>query len=98
MITKQEYNILGQSIKMTGDENDSPVAHKAMDLVLKKANEFKSMNPNLKNDELAVIVALTIASDNIKMQNEYAQNLNHLTGCAKEILADISSSCQGVTH
>lgn len=70
-----EYNILGCNVRIKQDEADQNNAKQAIDTVNNEINALKLKNPKLKDLDLAVLVALKIASDKNEIESEYKENV-----------------------
>ncbi|WP_102345335.1 cell division protein ZapA [Bacillus sp. Marseille-P3661] len=62
--------IYGQHYTIVGDENSSHI-RKVSNMVDEKMREINDANPYLDTSKLAVLTALNIVNDFLKLQNEY---------------------------
>lgn len=88
-----EYTILGQQIKLTNAQEEHEQALAAMEIVKKMAKSIKEKNFHLKNDEIAVLVALKLADEKLQLEKEFADNLDQIHFNARDILQDIDTLC-----
>jgi cell division protein ZapA (FtsZ GTPase activity inhibitor) len=90
-----EYNILGCPIRIKKEEGDSSIAKHAVDLVNKEIEQLKSKNANLKDLEVAVLVALKYASRTLEIENEYKENVFSLRSGIQDALSFIEEVSPG---
>lgn len=72
---EQEYNVLGCRVKYRPLQNDSQNAKAVIDLVIREIDELKSKRPMLRDTDVAVLVALKLASEKIELEDEYKSNI-----------------------
>lgn len=72
---EQEFNVLGCKVKYRPEQNDSHRAKAVIDLVVQEIEELKSKRPMLRDTDVAVLVALKIATDKIELEGEYKNNI-----------------------
>ncbi len=87
-----EFNVLGYQVKFspTGDHNASP--REAVELVRQEANAIKSKAPSLADGQVAVLVALKLASEKLNLAKEYKDNIQDLKKAAQEALNLVESA------
>lgn len=90
-----EYNILGCPIRIKKEEGNSSIAKLAVDLVNKEIEQLKSKNANLKDLEVAVLVALKYASSTLEIENEYKENVFSLRSGIQDALSFIEEVSPG---
>lgn len=81
-----EYNVLGCKVRVRPDQNDSNNAKAVMDLVNAEIEQLKSARPLLRDTDLAVLVALKMATEKMQLEDEYKNNINKLEGSLETAL------------
>ncbi len=71
----QEYNVLGCKVTYKPEQNDNHNAKAVIDFVVNEINELKSKRPMLRDTDVAVLVALKIATDKLQLEDEYKTNI-----------------------
>ncbi len=72
---EKEFNVLGCKVKYRPLQNDSQNAKAVIELVLREIEELKSKRPMLRDTDVAVLVALKLASEKIELEDEYKLNI-----------------------
>ena len=91
MSNKQtEFNILGCTIRVKSDEDNSK-AMQAIELLTEEISKIKSMNSSLKDQDVAVLSALNLASRSIDTEGEYKKNIFALRDEVQDALKHINS-------
>lgn len=70
-----EYNVLGCKVRVRPDQNESANAKAVVELVNAEIQQLKSSRPQLRDTDLAVLVALKMATEKLQLQDEYRQNI-----------------------
>lgn len=70
-----EYNVLGCKVRVKPDQNESANAKAVVELVNAEILALKSNRPQLRDTDLAVLVALKMATEKLQLQDEYKQNI-----------------------
>ncbi len=83
---EQEFNVLGCKVKYRPKQNDSHNAKAVIDLVLAEVEELKLKRPMLRDTDVAVLVALKIATEKMQIENEYKANILKLEESLKMAL------------
>lgn len=83
---EQEFNVLGCKVKYRPEQNDSHNAKVVIDLVLAEVEELKSKRPMLRDTDVAVLVALKIATERMQIEDEYKANILKLEQSLKMAL------------
>jgi cell division protein ZapA len=81
-----EYNVLGCKVRVRPDQNDSNNAKAVMDLVNAEIEQLKSARPLLRDTDLAVLVALKMATEKMQLEDEYKNNIIKLEGSLETAL------------
>jgi|SRR5690606_23212234 len=91
----KEYNILGAKVRVTEEDSQNEKAQKAIDYVLQEASSLRKNNSSLKDQDIAVLVALKLATKCLDVEKEYKDNVLLLKDevlKAKANLAEFSAS------
>jgi cell division protein ZapA len=72
---EKEFNVLGCKVKYRPLQNDSQNAKAVIELVLREIEELKSKRPMLRDTDVAVLVALKLATEKIELEDEYKSNI-----------------------
>ncbi len=75
MSQEVEFNVLGCKVKYLPEHNDSHVARAVLDLVESEIKELKSKRPLLRDTDVAVLVALKVATDRMRLEDEYKKSI-----------------------
>lgn len=70
-----EFNVLGCKVKYRPEQNDSHIAKAVLDLVCAEVQQLKAARPSLKDTDVAVLVALKMATEKLKLEDEYKNNI-----------------------
>ncbi len=81
-----EYNVLGCKVRVRPDQNDSTNAKAVIDLVNAEIQHLKSARPMLRDTDLAVLVALKMATEKTQLEDEYKENILKLEGSLETAL------------
>jgi cell division protein ZapA len=81
-----EYNVLGCKVRVRPDQNDSDNAKAVVDLVNAEIQQLKTARPLLRDTDLAVLVALKIATEKVQLEDEYKKNILKLEGSLETAL------------
>ena len=91
-----EFEVLGFKVKFKPEGEDHPVsAQEVVEHVNREANKLSRSNPQLSSGEIAVLIALSFAKQNIGLEKEYKMNIEQLNKSAHDALSlveTISSS------
>jgi cell division protein ZapA (FtsZ GTPase activity inhibitor) len=72
---EQEFNVLGCKVKYRPEQNDSQQAKLVIETVLREIEELKSKRPLLRDTDVAVLVALKLATDKMQLEEEYKNSI-----------------------
>lgn len=75
MSQETEYNVLGCKVRVKPDQNESTNAKAVVDLINAEIQVLKSSRPQLRDTDLAVLVALKVATEKLQLEDEYKQNI-----------------------
>lgn len=84
---EKEFNVLGCKVKLTPSRNDNQNAEAVIDFVLKEVQELKTKRPMLRDTDVAVLVALKIATEKLELENEYKENILKLEASLENALS-----------
>ena len=70
-----EYNVLGCKVRVRPDQNDSHNAKAVVDLINAEIQQLKINRPQLRDTDVAVLVALKVATQKMQLEDEYKQNI-----------------------
>lgn len=85
-----EFNVLGCKVKYRPEQNDSHIAKAVIDLVLSEIEATKMKRPMLKDTDVAVLVALKIATEKLQLEDEYKTNIFKLEESLESALQAVS--------
>lgn len=69
-----EFNVLGCKVRVP-DQNDSHNARTVIELINAEIQQLKSSRPQLRDTDVAVLVALKMATEKMQLEDEYKQNI-----------------------
>lgn len=85
-----EFEVLGFNVRFKSEgDNDPNGAKEIVEFVTQEAVKIRENYPNLDNGQVAVLLALKMASDNIKLNREYKDNISQLQKSALDALQTI---------
>ena len=70
-----EYNVLGCKVRVRPDQDDSTIAKAVVDLVNSEVEQLKKSRPQLRDTDVAVLVALKMATEKLQVEDEYKSNI-----------------------
>jgi cell division protein ZapA (FtsZ GTPase activity inhibitor) len=73
-----EFNVLGCKVRVRPDQNDSHNAKAVIDRVNAEIEHLKNSRPQLRDTDLAVLVALKIATEKMELEDEYKNTISKL--------------------
>lgn len=66
-----EVEILGCVVKVRPDDVDRDMAQTVINLVKQETAQLKQARPSLRDTDVAVLVALKMATDKVKLEQEF---------------------------
>lgn len=75
---EKEISILGCKVRYNPEQDDSHIAKTVIDLVNKEIISLKTARPQLRDTDVAVLIALKVAKDMVTLENEYKGNIAKL--------------------
>jgi cell division protein ZapA (FtsZ GTPase activity inhibitor) len=70
-----EFNVLGCKVKVQPNQNDGQKAKAVIDFISAEIEQLRSKRPMLRDTDLAVLVALKMATEKIELEDEYKKNI-----------------------
>ena len=70
-----DVDILGCQVKLRPNDSDRDVAQAVIKLVSKEVVDLQKARPNLRETDVAVLVALKMATDKVKLENEFKETV-----------------------
>lgn len=87
---EQEFDVLGCKVKYRPERHDSHNAKAVIDLVLLEIQELKAKRPLLRDTDVAVLVALKMATEKLELEDEYKMNILKLEESLETALQALS--------
>jgi cell division protein ZapA len=72
---EQEFDVLGCKVTFKPERSDSHNAKAVIDLVLREIEDLRLKRPKLRDTDVAVLVALKLATDKLQLEDEYKTNI-----------------------
>jgi cell division protein ZapA (FtsZ GTPase activity inhibitor) len=85
---EQEFNILGCRVKYKPDEQDRDVAISVVEQVIFEVNALRNKNPGLRDTDVAVLIALKIATEKKNVEKELANLLDTVENNLQLVLSN----------
>jgi cell division protein ZapA (FtsZ GTPase activity inhibitor) len=86
-----EFSVLGCKVKYRPEQNESHIAKAVIDLVLAEIQQLKMNRPQLRDTDVAVLVALKIATEKLQLEEEYKGNILKLEGTLEKALESLNT-------
>ena len=84
---KLEFEILGYTVTFrTESEKSSIRPEQILDLIQNEAELIKKDSPNLDSGQLAILLALKLAKENLDLKNSLKDNIENLQASALDAL------------
>jgi cell division protein ZapA (FtsZ GTPase activity inhibitor) len=71
---EEEFSVLGCKVRLRPDSKDSN-AKAVIDLVDAEVQQLKQARPGLRDTDVAVLVALKMATEKMQLEDEYKENI-----------------------
>ena len=82
-----DYEVLGFNVKFKPESGKpSTEARDIVEFVNKEAFQIKDQYPSLDNGQVAILLALKLAKENMKLNKEYKENIYQLQKSAMDAL------------
>ncbi len=78
MSQEVEFNVLGCKVKVRPEQSDGQSALVVVKLVNAEIQALKAARPGLRDTDVAVLVALKVATEKLQLEDEYRESLNKL--------------------
>jgi cell division protein ZapA (FtsZ GTPase activity inhibitor) len=89
MSREEEFNVLGCKVKVRPEQTDNHNALAVINLVNAEIEQLKSSRPMLRDTDVAVLVALKMATEKMQVEDEYKANIFKLEASLEQALAAI---------
>ncbi|MES2528618.1 MAG: cell division protein ZapA [Bdellovibrionota bacterium] len=86
-----EFSVLGCKVKYRPEQNDSHIAKAVIDHVLAEIQQLKINRPQLRDTDVAVLVALKIATEKLQLEDEYKGNILKLEGTLEKAMESLNT-------
>jgi cell division protein ZapA len=86
-----EFNVLGCKVKVKPEQNDSHMARAVIDQVMVEIQNLKVQRPGLRDTDVAVLVALKMATEKMQIEDEYKKNIFKLEESLETALLSLGS-------
>ena len=86
-----EFSVLGCKVKYRPEQNESHIAKAVIDLVLAEIQQLKISRPQLRDTDVAVLVALKIATEKLQLEDEYKGNILKLEGTLEKAMESLNT-------
>jgi len=86
-----EIDILGCRVKTRPEDNDKDIAESVIRLVQREINELQKARPQLKSTDVAVLVALKIATEKVKMEQDFKSEILKIESSLESALSPMQS-------
>jgi hypothetical protein len=88
---EQEFDVLGCKVTYRPERNDSHNAKVVIDLILREIEDLRLMRPRLRDTDVAVLVALKIATEKLQLEDEYKNTILKLEESLQTALQTLNS-------
>lgn len=72
---EKEISILGCKVRYNPEQDDNNIAKAVVELVNNEIISLKTQRPQLRDTDVAVLIALKVAKDMLTLENEYKGNI-----------------------
>lgn len=86
-----EFNVLGCKVKLKPEQNDGDIAKAVIDRLMAEIQQLKISRPGLRDTDVAVLVALKIATEKVQLEDEYKNNIFKLEESLETALLSLGS-------
>lgn len=74
MSQEEEFSVLGCKVRLRPDSKENN-AKAVLELVDAEVQQLKKSRPGLRDTDVAVLVALKMATEKMQLEDEYKQNI-----------------------
>jgi|SRR5665647_23064 len=85
-----EFSVLGCKVKYRPEQNDNNIAKAVIDQVIAEVQQLKDSRPGLRDTDVAVLVALKLATEKRQLEDEYKSNIFKLEESLEAALLAVS--------
>lgn len=86
----REFDVLGYRVKLAeSSDSASATPEEIVEMVRQEAGAIQNRNPNLNRGQVAVLVALKLATDKTTINREFKESVHLLEGRAQTALREI---------
>lgn len=86
---ENDIEILGCRIKTSSDDTDRDVAQAVISLVQNEVAELQKARPSMRSTDVAVLVALKMATEKVKLENEFKNTVLSLESSMEQALTQL---------
>lgn len=86
-----EFNVLGCKVKIKPEQNDGDIARAVIDRLMVEIQQLRVSRPGLRDTDVAVLVALKMATEKVQLEDEYKTNIFKLEESLETALLSIGS-------
>jgi cell division protein ZapA (FtsZ GTPase activity inhibitor) len=86
-----EFNVLGCKVRYNPEQDDGQVAKQVIDLVQTEIQALRTSRPSLKDTDVAVLVALKMATEKKQLEEEYKKNVFKLEESLETALQSLAN-------
>ncbi len=86
-----EIDILGCRVKTRPGDSDNDIADSVVRMVQKEVLELQKARPQLKSTDVAVLVALKIATEKVKMEQDFKSVILKIESSVESALSPMQS-------
>ncbi|MFP5492560.1 MAG: cell division protein ZapA [Bacteriovoracia bacterium] len=84
-----DVEVLGCRIKIRPEDNERDVARAVVQLVQKEVAELKLARPEMRSTDVAVLVALKMATEKVKLEQEFKTTVLRLEGSMEQAMSQL---------
>jgi cell division protein ZapA (FtsZ GTPase activity inhibitor) len=84
-----DVEVLGCRIKIRPEDNERDVARAVVQLVQKEVAELKKARPEMRSTDVAVLVALKMATEKVKLEQEFKTTVLRLEGSMEQAMSQL---------
>src|SRR5690606_24647077 len=89
---ESDVEILGCRIKTSAENNERDIAQTVIALVQQEVAELQKARPNMRSTDVAVLVALKMATEKVKLENEFKPTVLRLESSMEEAMTQLRSN------
>lgn len=89
---ENDFEILGCRIKSRPEDSDKEMVRTVVELVQSEVAELLRVRPNMRSTDAAVLVALKMATEKIKLETEFRSAILRLEGSMEQAMSQLQGS------